>query len=90
MTHSHKHPRLSIGPKGESLLAWAEGTGWGRGGSIAWQIYDTSGTPMVQKGAESGLPAWRFAAVVATRDRSSFFTEWRAPPMQSCSTISGE
>lgn len=65
----HKHPRLSIGPNGETLLAWTEGTGWGRGGSVAWQTYDASGNSMRQSGAETGLPAWSFGAVVATRSR---------------------
>lgn len=63
----HKHPRLSIGPNGETLLAWTEGTGWGRGGSIAWQVYDGAGAPMSLKGSEAGLPAWSFAATLATR-----------------------
>ncbi|MFL6447762.1 MAG: hypothetical protein ACJ746_08755 [Bryobacteraceae bacterium] len=65
----HKHPRLSIAPNGETLLAWTEGTGWGRGGSIAWQTYDASGNSMQQSGVETGLPAWSFGAVVAVRSR---------------------
>jgi hypothetical protein len=64
----HKHPRLSLAPNGETLLVWTEGTGWGRGGSIAWQNYDGSGTPMPQKGVQSGLPAWSFAVPVLTRE----------------------
>jgi hypothetical protein len=62
----HKHPRLSLAPNGETLLVWTEGTGWARGGSVAWQGYDRSGTPMLQKGVQSGLPAWSFAAPVLT------------------------
>ena len=62
----HKHPRLAIARNGETLLVWTEGTGWGHGGSLAWQTYDTAGVPMPQKGVESGLPTWSFAATVAT------------------------
>jgi hypothetical protein len=64
----HKHPRIAIAPNGDTLLAWAEGTGWGKGGSVAWQAYDSRGTPLSEHGALAGLPAWSFAAVVSTRN----------------------
>jgi hypothetical protein len=31
----HKHPRLATEPDGMTLLVWAKGTGWARGGSLA-------------------------------------------------------
>jgi hypothetical protein len=62
-----KHPRLSIANNGETLLVWAQGTGWGRGGSIAWQRFDASGHRNGDSGVRSGLPPWSFAATVAVR-----------------------
>jgi hypothetical protein len=66
-----KHPRVAINKSGELLLVWAEGTGWKRGGALAWQMYDNSGRPATEKGSiENGIPAWSFAAPVANPDGS--------------------
>jgi hypothetical protein len=64
----HKHPRISIASNGDTLLVWTEGTGWGRGGSLAWQAYDSTGSLLSEHGSLAGLPAWSFAAVAATRN----------------------
>ena len=40
------------------LLAWAEDTAWGKGGSVAWQIYDPEGKPASDKGHAEGLKPW--------------------------------
>jgi hypothetical protein len=61
----HKHPRLASGSDGTTLMTWTEGTGWARGGSLAWQLYDATGKPMGQKGTAAGVPTWSFGAVVA-------------------------
>ena len=63
---SHKHPRLSLASSGETLLVWTEGTGWNRGGAVAWQLYDSTEALTAEKGTEAGVPAWSFAAVTAT------------------------
>jgi hypothetical protein len=68
LNKGHKHPRIAIAPNGETLLVWAEGTGWGKGGSLAWQAYDAVGRPLSEHGSLAGLPAWSFAAVVSTRN----------------------
>ena len=60
-----KHPRLAFKSDGTTLLAWTEGTGWARGGSLAWQVYNASGKPVGQKGTAAGVPTWSFGAVVA-------------------------
>ena len=65
-----KHPRLAINRNGETLFVWTEGTGWQRGGSVAWQLYDRSGQPTAEKGFTAGLPAWSFAAPAANADGS--------------------
>jgi hypothetical protein len=62
---NQKHPRLAIAPDGETLMAWTEGTGWNRGGSLAWQLYDAAGKPLGTKCTQPGVPTWSFGAVVA-------------------------
>lgn len=47
------------------MLAWTEGTGWQRGGSAAWQVFDARGKAVGEKGWAEGVPVWSFAAVAA-------------------------
>lgn len=63
-----KHPRLAADSKGDVLLVWTEGTGWQRGGSLAWQVYDPNGRPAAEKGRLAGIPAWSFAAAFPRPD----------------------
>lgn len=63
-----KHPRVAVNDEGEVLLVWTEGTGWQRGGSLAWQHYDRSGRATSEHGTVAGVPAWSFAAPVANAD----------------------
>jgi hypothetical protein len=45
-------------------MVWTEGTGWARGGSLAWQLYDASGKVIGEKGTKPNVPACSFGAVV--------------------------
>jgi hypothetical protein len=63
-----KHPVILENTRGELLFVWTEGTGWERGGAVAWQRYDRSGRPVGQKGRVDGLPVWSLAAAFATFD----------------------
>jgi hypothetical protein len=63
-----KHPRLAVNGKGEILLVWTEGTGWQKGGSLAYQIYDSAGRPIGETKQIPGIPTWSFAAPVSGRD----------------------
>ena len=63
-----KHPRLAVNQSGDVLLAWTEGTGWKKGGSFAYQVYDRTGQPTSDQGRMPGIAAWSFPAVAATRD----------------------
>ncbi|MEX2671421.1 MAG: sialidase family protein [Phycisphaeraceae bacterium] len=57
-----KHPRLALDAEGRILLVWTEGTGWARGGSVGWQVYDSSLQPIHEaQGRVDDLPAWSFA-----------------------------
>lgn len=60
-----KHPRIAALPNGDTLLVWTEGTGWKKGGSLAWQLYDGKGEPIGEKHVTPGVPAWSFGAVAA-------------------------
>jgi hypothetical protein len=64
-----KHPAVAANASGEVILAWAEGTGWQKGGTLAWQVFDPAGRPTEKKGVvEGGVPVWGLATVAATPD----------------------
>ena len=65
-----KHPRVAINANGEMLFVWTEGTGWQRGGSVAWQMYDRAGQATSEKGLVAGVPVWSFAAPAVSPDGS--------------------
>jgi len=69
-TGKRKHPMIATNSRGETMLVWTEGTGWKKGGSLAWQLYDLQGKPAGERGAEPSIPVWSFAAVVAEKDGS--------------------
>jgi hypothetical protein len=51
------------------LLAWTEGTGWERGGDLAWQVYDAAGRPTRERGRlAGGVPVWGLPTAVASPD----------------------
>jgi hypothetical protein len=63
-----KHPAVAVNGRGESILAWTEGMGWDRGGSLAWQVFDKDGQPTGAKGRADGVPRWSLVAVFARPD----------------------
>jgi hypothetical protein len=61
-----KHPAVAGNSRGETILVWTEGTGWQKGGSLVWQVFDQSGHATEQKGRiEAGIPVWGLVTVVA-------------------------
>jgi hypothetical protein len=61
-----KHPAVAINAAGQAFLAWAEGTGWNKGGSVAWHFFDASGRAIDgAAGRAEGLPAWGTPAAFA-------------------------
>ena len=61
---TRKHPVLCTNSTGQVILAWTEGTGWQKGGSVAWQIFDENGNPVADgAGQADGVPVWGLAAV---------------------------
>jgi hypothetical protein len=65
-----KHPALAINKKGETLLAWAEGIGFGKGGAVGWQCFDPNGKPIGSPGHADGLSGHGNVAAVALADGS--------------------
>jgi hypothetical protein len=63
-----KHPVVVGNSRGEVVLVWTEGTGWAKGGAVAWQCFDAAGRSVGEKGQAPGLAAWSLAAAAATRD----------------------
>lgn len=64
-----KHPAAAFNKKGEMILVWTEGTGWQRGGALAWQVYDRNGQPTSERGRiGNGIGVWGLPAVVAEED----------------------
>lgn len=64
-----KHPAVAVNSRGEVILVWTEGTGWQKGGTLAWQVFDPTGRPTEWKGRiESGVPVWGLATVVRGPD----------------------
>lgn len=59
---ARKHPALAVDAAGRVLFAWTEGTGWAKGGSAAWQVFDAAGDPIGPPGHASGVPVWGLVA----------------------------
>ena len=60
-----KHPRLATNARGETIVVWTEGTGWQKGGALAWQVFDAKGEPTAEKGRSEGIPTWSYATAYA-------------------------
>ena len=66
---NRKHPAVAANKQGETLLVWTEGTGWQRGGALAWQGFDASGRPTSESGrVAGGIGVWSLATAVARSD----------------------
>jgi hypothetical protein len=63
-----KYPCVAGNSRGETLVAWAEGMKWGKGGSIAWQVFDRNGEPEGETGHADGVPSWSLVAAFASPD----------------------
>ena len=68
---SRKHPVLAFNPANgpHLLIAWVEGTGWEKGGSLAWECIDLkSGSSAT--GSRPGIPVWGLTAAIPEPDGS--------------------
>ena len=67
-TKNRKYPVVVANTRGETLLAWTEGMGWQKGGSLAWQIFDQQGHPTGTAGRADGVPMWSLLAAFPRPD----------------------
>lgn len=65
---NRKHPALAFNKHGDMILAWTEGTGWQRGGALAWQVYDKDFRPIESGRRPAAIPVWSLPAVIAEPD----------------------
>jgi len=66
---NRKHPAVAGNKAGETLLVWAEGTGWAQGGALAWQVYTADGQPTTTRGRlPDAIPVWSRATAVVLAD----------------------
>lgn len=65
-----KHPVAVGNKRGEALFVWTEGTGWAKGGAVAWQLYDKEGKASPEEGRADGVPTWSLATAFAKPDGS--------------------
>lgn len=60
-----KYPVAVQANDGRSLVLWTEGTGWQKGGAVAWQILGADGKPAGAIERQEGLPVWGVATAWA-------------------------
>lgn len=63
-----RHPAIAFDGR-DVLFAWTEGMAWNKGGSLAWQIYDTKNVAQMNAktadyGRVDGVPVWSVIAAV--------------------------
>ena len=69
---NRKHPVIVENKSGSFLVAWAEGTGWNKGGDLCWQEISSSGRPLSPiKRIKDGVKVW--STVSAFADGDKFF-----------------
>jgi hypothetical protein len=61
---------MAANARGQTILAWTEGMGWQKGGSVSWQVFDENGKPIGEIGRARGVPTWSLVAVFASPDGS--------------------
>lgn len=62
-----KHPSIAVNLADEALMAWTDGTGWKRGGTLNWALF-RNGAALSSKADAGPVPPWGMPAVVATRN----------------------
>ncbi|HLK50002.1 MAG TPA: hypothetical protein VKT49_17785 [Bryobacteraceae bacterium] len=63
-----KYPSLARNSRGDTLLVWIDGSGWQRGGSLGWQIFDRAGRSIAASTVTRPTATWSFPAAVARPD----------------------
>lgn len=74
MAMGGKHPVFAASSDEKVLIAWTEGTGWGKGGGVAWQEFSSLIRPvsMIDRLPEA-VSVWSFVASYYDRDTKTFY-----------------
>jgi hypothetical protein len=67
---TRKHPSIAVNHAGQQLLAWTEGTGWNRGGTLAWRVTDANGAELSSSATAGAVPVWGLVSAVSLSDGS--------------------
>jgi hypothetical protein len=65
-----KHPSVATNAAGVTLVAWTEGTGWNRGGTLAWETVGGDGKRLAAESNAASVPVWGLVAAAARPDGS--------------------
>jgi hypothetical protein len=68
--NNRKYPSITGNNRGQILLAWTEGMGWKKGGTLAWQVFDDNGRTVGSEGHASGVPTWSLVSAFTAPDGS--------------------
>jgi hypothetical protein len=60
-----KYPVAVANSRGETLFVWAEGTGWNKGGTVAFQLFDKEDKPLGEQSRVEGLKPWSLPTAFA-------------------------
>jgi hypothetical protein len=69
-TALRKHPSVAVNNVGDTLYAWTEGTAWARGGTVAWELRDRTGSRLASASSAGEVPVWSLVAAVTRSDGS--------------------
>ena len=65
-----KNPVVAVDSRGDTLLAWGDGPGFAFGGSLHWQVFDSTGYPLGEPGGgPNRILTGSVAAAVVQDDR---------------------
>jgi hypothetical protein len=64
-----KHPAIAEDRHGRVLLSWTDGTGWKRGGTLDWQIFNSQSQPLGEPSGGATVPVWGMPATVSVDGR---------------------
>jgi hypothetical protein len=71
--HAQKHPAIAANADGLVLVSWTEGTGWNKGGSVCWALFDSTGHEVPDSaGRAKDLPPWDEPVNILRADGSFF------------------
>jgi hypothetical protein len=63
-----KHPAIAANASGETLMAWTDGTGWKRGGTLNWALFK-NGSVISSASDAAAVPVWGLPEAIASGNR---------------------